>query len=147
MLGEVLETLDYLIGEPAHDGQHRVAECGEDLRRMSGMSTGLVLAAGDITYVMKSVLDAPVRARQRKRLRGTSLLRTVTGDRIHCLYDFLAMHDPFTRDAADLPHPRPVGCQVSAERGRGLDPPGFDPAVDLLDGLGPPEVRRRRPCR
>ena len=147
MLGEILETLDHLIAEPADDGQHRVAECGEDLRRMSGMGTGLVIAAGDITYVMKSVLDAPVRARQRKQLRGTGLLRAVTGDRIHCLDGFLATHDPFACDAADLPHPRPVGRQVSAERGSGLDPPGFDPAVDLLDGLGPPEVRRRRPCR
>ena len=78
---------------------------------MSGMGTGLVIAAGDITYVMKSVLDAPVLARQRKQLLGTGLLRGETGDRIHCLDGFLTTHDPFAGDAADLPHPRPAGAR------------------------------------
>jgi hypothetical protein len=111
---------------------------------MSGGVTSacLVLAACDITHVMKFVLYSPMRARQRKQFSGTSLLGGVTGDCVHRLDGFLAAHDPFACDAADLPHPLPVRCQVFADRGCGFDLPGFDPAVTLLDGLGTPEIRR-----
>jgi hypothetical protein len=69
---------------------------------MSGMSTGLVFAACDIAHVMKFVLDPPVRARQSKQFRGTGLLGGVTGNRVDRLNGFLAAHDAFARDAADL---------------------------------------------
>jgi hypothetical protein len=67
----------------------------------------------------------------------------MTGYRVHRFNRFLATYNPFARDAADLSDPGPVGCQVFADRGGGFDPPGFDPAVTLLDGLGAPEIRRR----
>jgi hypothetical protein len=147
VFGEVLETLDHLIAEPTDDRERGVAECGEYLRRMPGMSTGLVFAACDIAHVMKFVLDPPVRARQSKQLGGTGLLGGVTGDRIDSLNGFLASHDAFACDAADLLQAGPVGRQEFAQRGGGFDLSGLDPAMIFLDRFGTSEVRRRGPNR
>jgi hypothetical protein len=66
VFGEVLETLNHFMAEPTDNGQSCVAERREHLRGMSGMSTCLVLAAGDIAHVMKRVLYSPVVSRQRQ---------------------------------------------------------------------------------
>jgi hypothetical protein len=81
---------------------------------MPGMSAGLVLAACDIAHVMKFVLDPPVRPRQSQQFSGASLFGGVTGDRVDSLTGFLAAHDAFPGDAADLRQPGPVGRQEFA---------------------------------
>jgi hypothetical protein len=62
MLGEVFETFDHFVSEAPYEGQRGIPACGEYLRRVTGVCTGLVLTATDIAHVMKTVLDAPVRA-------------------------------------------------------------------------------------
>jgi hypothetical protein len=71
----------------------------------------------------------------------------VTGDRVDGLNGFLAAHDAFPCNAADLRQPGPVGCQEFAQRGGGFDLSGLDPAVTFLDRFSAPKVRRRRPDR
>jgi hypothetical protein len=62
MLGEMFEALNDFVSETAYRGQGCIAERGQHLRCVTGMSTGLIFPAADIANVMKTVLDSPVRA-------------------------------------------------------------------------------------
>jgi len=62
ILGEVFEAFDYFVSEAPDNGQRGVAASGEHFRRMPGMGACLVFTTADIAYVMKTVLDPPVRA-------------------------------------------------------------------------------------
>jgi hypothetical protein len=137
------KLFDHLVAKPSYEGEGGVAEGGEDLRRMTGMSACLVFSTCHIADVVQAVLDPPVRTRQREQLSGTRLLRGETGDRVDGLNGFLAAHDPFPADAANLRHPGPERRQMRAQRGGGFDLAGLDPALAFLDRLSPPEVRRR----
>jgi hypothetical protein len=61
MFGEMLEALDHFVSEPSYQGQGGITERGEYFRRMTGTGTRQIFATADITYVMKTILDAPVR--------------------------------------------------------------------------------------
>ena len=147
VFGKMLEAFDHLVAKPSYQRERGVPECGEDLRCMPGMSTCLVFAAGHIAYVMKVILDPPVRTRQAKQLGRTRLFRGETGYRIDGLNGFLTPHDPFPGDAANLCHTGPERRQKRAQRRGGFDLAGLDPAVAFLDRFGTPEVSRSRPYR
>src|ERR1700722_10590314 len=111
------------------------------------MGACLVFMAADVAYVMKRVLDTPVRARQSQQLFSTRPLRGETGDRVDCLNGFLATYDALTRDAADLRHAGPERVQIFSQRRSRLQPSGLDPAMAFLNRFGSLEVRWRRPYR
>ena len=111
MLGEVLEAFDHLVTQTAYDRQRGIAEGGEYLWSRTDMGPCLVFAAGDVADVMETVLDPPMRSRQDEQFLGSRLLRGQTGDRVDSLDGFLAAHDAFARDPADLRHTGPVGCE------------------------------------
>ena len=62
MFSEVFEAFDRFVSEAAYDGQGGVAERGEDFRCVTRVGARLVFTAADIANVMKTILDAPVRA-------------------------------------------------------------------------------------
>ena len=62
VFGEVLEAFDHLEAEPSYEGERGVAASCEHLGGMPGVSAGVVFATGDVANVMKTVLDAPMRA-------------------------------------------------------------------------------------
>ncbi len=98
-----------------------------------------------ITNVMKTVFDAPVRARQSQQLFSTRPLRGETGDRVDCLNGFLAAYDAL---ANGRPAQRRTiaGSDIPPATSR-LQPPGLDPAVALFNRFGRLEVSRRGPYR
>jgi hypothetical protein len=54
---KILEAFNHLVAKPSYQRERGVPECGEDLRRMPGMSTCLVFAVGHIAYVTKTILN------------------------------------------------------------------------------------------
>jgi hypothetical protein len=147
MLGEMFETLNDFVSEASYQGQRGIPDRCQYFGRVTGMSTGLVFLAADITNVMKTVFDTPVRARQSQQLFSTRPLRGETGDRVDCLDGFLATYDALARNAADLRHAGPERVQIFSQRRSRLQPSGLDPAVALLNRFGRLEVSRRGPCR
>jgi len=59
MLGE---ALDHFVSEVAYQGQRGIARRGEHFRCMARAGARLNFTAPDIAYVMKTTLDALVRA-------------------------------------------------------------------------------------
>ena len=76
MLGEVFDSFDRLEAKATKERQLYVAQGGEHLRRMAGVGTHLILAAGDIADVMQLVFDAPVLARQFEQTCGARFVRS-----------------------------------------------------------------------
>ena len=62
MLREVFEAFDHLVSEAPYEGERGIPARGEHLRRVPRVGTRLIFTATDITDVMKTILDAPVRA-------------------------------------------------------------------------------------
>jgi hypothetical protein len=56
---------------------------------------------------------------------GHGAVAPITGPG-HSVLGLIASIAAIRCDAADLTHPRPVGCQMLADRGCGFDLPGFD---------------------
>ena len=115
MLCEVLEAFDGFETQSTNDRQRGVSQCREYLRSMARISSGLILSACDVANVVQSILDAPVRPRQRQELVRTSLLGGQTCDGIDGLGGFLAPNDTLTGNAAYLRETRPGWGQ---ERGQ-----------------------------
>src|SRR3954453_6295911 len=74
VFGEVFESFDGLAAGASDDGEHGVAQRGQNLRRRAGAGAALVLAAGDVANVMQPILDAPVVAREGQQAGGVGLL-------------------------------------------------------------------------
>ena len=147
MFGEMFESLNDFVSEAPYQRQRGIPDRCQNFRRVTGMSTGLVFPAADITNGMKTVFDTPVRARQSQQLFSTRPLRGETGDRVDCLDGFLAAYDALARNAADLRHAGPERVQILSQRRSCLQPPGFDPAVAFLNRFGRLEVSRCGPYR
>jgi hypothetical protein len=147
MFGEVFEALDGLEAEAAQQGQGGIAQGGEHLRGVSGMGARLVLPVGDIAHVVQAVFDAPMATRESQQTRGVVSVGAEAGDGIDGFRAGLAAHDALARQAADLGDAAPGWGQMLGKAGGDLEAAGLDPAVAFLDGLGPAEVRRRRPFR
>lgn len=62
MLGEVLEAFDHFVSEAPYEGERGIAARGEHFGRVPRMGACLIFTAADVAHVMKTVLDAPVRA-------------------------------------------------------------------------------------
>src|SRR3954464_2889085 len=74
VFGEVFESFDELAAGASDDGEHGVAQGGQNLGRRAGAGAALVLAAGDVANVMQPILDAPVVAREGQQAGGVGLL-------------------------------------------------------------------------
>src|SRR3954464_5881791 len=74
VFGEGFEALDGLAAGASDDGEHGVAQRGQNLRRRAGAGAALVLAAGDVANVMQPILDGPVVAREGQQAGGVGLL-------------------------------------------------------------------------
>ena len=132
----MLEALDHFVSEPSYQGQGGIAERSEYFRRMTRAGTRLIFATADITYVMKAILDAPVRPGQSEQLFCPGAGSGETGNCVDGLDGFLAAHDTLARDAADLRDARPQRAQISSQGRGGFQPPGLDPSVAFLDRFG-----------
>lgn len=145
VFGEVLKAFGHLVAWAAYDGQRGIAEGGEHLWGGPSVGPCLVFAAGDVADVMQTVLDPPMRPRQREQFVRSRLLSGQTGDRVDSLDGFLAAHDAFARDAADLRHTGPVRREEAVQRPGRLDLADLDPAVAFLDRFGVARVSRWGP--
>src|SRR5947209_14745404 len=74
VFGEVFECFDGLAAGASDDGEHGVAQRGQNLRRRAGAGSALVLAAGDVADVVQPILNAPMVAREGQQAGGVGLL-------------------------------------------------------------------------
>ena len=79
-LGEEIESsLD------AHDGDSEVGQAGEVAQEVSGVRPASAFAAGDVTHVVQTILDAPVPSHQREGEFGGGLLGGQGGQAVNGL--------------------------------------------------------------
>src|SRR3954468_4513779 len=139
LLAEVLAGFRDGEAGATDEGNGEVAQGGE--RASAGADAASVLGEGDISDVVKLVLDAPMGAGEAQQALRRGSLGRQAGDEIDDLSARLAGDLARALEAGDLGEPRPgqIGDDLAADR----DPSRLDAAVALLHGLGPGHVGGR----
>jgi hypothetical protein len=147
VFGKVFEAFNRFEAKATNDRQSGIAQSREYLWSMSRVGPRLIFPAREVANVVETVLNPPMRARQRQEVIGASLLCGQTCNGVDGLGAFLAANDPLTGNAAHLRETRPGRGQKRGQRCGRLQTPGFNSAMTFLNCLSASKIRRRRPYR
>src|SRR2546421_430322 len=105
----------------------QIARSGQDLWSISGAKAGAIFGKGDVTHIMRTILNAPVASHQLKEALGRSLLPGQGGDDVHDLNGDLAslFGGDSTGELSYLGHTRPVSLEVVRKGRSDLDVTNF----------------------
>jgi len=113
----------------------KITQAGHHLRSIAGADLMAVFVEGHVSYIMRTVFDAPVFSVEGKQTFGAGLLRGKRGDAIDRLAFRLAGFKvgPFPFNFDDLL--TVWEAEVAVEKCGGAESSDFEPSVSFIDCL------------
>src|SRR5258708_18639315 len=113
----------------------KIAEGGHNLWSIAGSAAGAVFPEGDIAYILRAVLDAPMPAIEVQQALWTGLARSKSGDKIDHLAGSLAGFGHGAGELSDLRDKGPARSEMGIHLGTHLDGAHLEASLSTVNSL------------